>query len=315
MSLCDFCNSETKYSFVCPYCGDRFCSDHRKPENHNCARSPLVEVSKEVNKDTGPVLDSGNVDQITENDQIRDNQNEESVTLTPYGNHSESYTDQLVQGDQKKPVKIVYGIIIVATIISIAFMGSLVYSDRDINNLQQRYDALIEYFSEQESHNQELILQADSMSQQLELLQTELDKIHLEHSDLKNNWDAIFSDNTTYRNHSIDELISWIATDTTDKHNLSSRYTPLDQSILLSLKAKTQNIRLGIIIIQGTMRDEPIEYVYNIAETDTNQYVFINPQTDEIWYQTEEIIPNKTWNQGEYTSIMITEVQTIIEPQ
>ena len=315
MSLCDFCNSETKYSFVCPYCGDRFCSDHRKPENHNCARTPLVDVSEEVNKDTGPVLDSGNVDQITENDQIRDNQNEESVTLTPYGNHSESYTDQLVQGDQKKSVKIVYGIMIVATILSIAFMGSLVYSDRDINNLQQRYDALIEYFSEQESHNQELILQADSMSQQLELLQTELDKIHLEHSDLKNNWDAIFSDNTTYRNHSIDELISWLAIDTTDRHNLSSIYTPLDQSILLSLKAKTQNLRLGIIIIQGTMRDEPIEYVYNIAKIDSDQYVFINPKTDEIWHQTEEIIPNKTWNQGEYTSIMITGVQTIIDPQ
>jgi hypothetical protein len=254
------------------------------------------------------------MDQITENEQIRDNHNEESVILTPLRNHSESETDQLIQGDQKKSVKILYGITIVATILSIACMGSLDYSDRDINNLQQRYDGLIEYFSELENHNQELILQADNMSQQLELLQTELDKIYLEHSDLKNNWDAIFSDNTSYRNLSIDQLISWLATDTTDRHNLSSRYTPLDQSILLSLKAKTQNIRLGIIIIQGTMRDEPIKYVYNIAETDTNQYVFINPQTDEIWYQTEEIIPNKTWNQGEYTSIMITEVQTIIEP-
>ena len=315
MSLCDFCNSETKYSFVCPYCGDRFCTDHRKQENHNCARMPLVEISEEVKKDTDPVLASGNLAQSPENNQIGDSENEESVTQILDGIHSESYTDQRVQGNKKKSVKVVYGIMIVATILSIAFMGTLVYSNRDINNLQQRYDALIEYYSEQASHNQELILQADSMSQQLESLQIELEALNLEYSDLKNNWDIIFSDNTTYRNYSIDELISWLATDTTDLRNVSTLYTQLDQSILLSLRAKTQNLRLGVIIIQGTMRNDPIEYVYNIAKTDTDQYVFIIPQTDEIWYQTEEIVPHRTWNQGEYTSIMITEVRIIIEPQ
>ena len=314
MSICDFCNSETKYSFVCPLCGDRFCSDHRKPENHNCARAPFLEVSEEEKNATDHVLESENMGQITEKDQIENNKKEEPEPQTPDQTISVSNTDQTVQSDHKRSVKVVYGIMIVATILSIAFMGTLVYSNQENKNLQQRYDALIEYFSKQESHNQELIMQATSRSQQLELLQTELDKIHLEHSDLQNNWDAIFSDNTTYWNPSLNELISWLATDTTDLHNLSSVYTPLDQSILLSLKAKTQNIKLGVIIIQGTMRNEPIEYVYNVAETDTGEYVFINPQTDEIWYQTEEIIPNKTWNQGEYTSIMITKVQTIIEP-
>lgn len=322
MSLCDFCKCETKYSFVCPICGNHFCNDHRKPENHNCSQiQAFLEVSEEKKIDTKPVLDSEirdklseNRDQSTENDEIENNEIEESGPQTPDGNISESNTDQTSQSAQKRSVKVLYGFMIVATILSIALMGSLVYSNQYGKNLQQRYDTLLEYFSELKSSNQELILQADNRSQQLESLQIELDKMNLEYSDLQNNWDALFSDNAAYRTPSIDELISWLATDTTDRHNLSSSYTPLDQSILLSLKAKTQNLRLGVIIIRGTLSNEPIEYVYNIAETDTGAFVYISPQADEIWYKTEEIIPNKSWNQGEYNLVIVTEVLTIIEP-
>jgi hypothetical protein len=254
------------------------------------------------------------MDQLTENDMIENNKIEESDSQIPDRNISASNSDQTSQSAQKRSVKVLYGFMIVATILSIAFMGSLVYSNQDVKNLQQRYDISLESFSELESHHQELILLVDSVSRQLGSLQIELDKMNLEYSDLQNNWDALFSDNIPYRTPSIDELISWLATDTTDRHNLSSSYTPLDQSILLSLKAKTQNLRLGVIIIRGTLSNEPIEYVYNIAETDTGAYVYISPQTDEIWYKTEEIIPNKPWNQGEHTFVIVTEVLTIIEP-
>jgi len=33
---CDYCGKEVYLPFRCPYCGGRFCEEHRLPENHNC---------------------------------------------------------------------------------------------------------------------------------------------------------------------------------------------------------------------------------------------------------------------------------------
>ncbi len=36
MYACEHCNIETKIVYICERCGGRFCSKHKKPENHNC---------------------------------------------------------------------------------------------------------------------------------------------------------------------------------------------------------------------------------------------------------------------------------------
>lgn len=33
---CDYCGREVYLPFRCPYCGGKFCEEHRLPENHNC---------------------------------------------------------------------------------------------------------------------------------------------------------------------------------------------------------------------------------------------------------------------------------------
>lgn len=33
---CDYCGKEVYLPFRCPYCGGKFCEEHRLPENHNC---------------------------------------------------------------------------------------------------------------------------------------------------------------------------------------------------------------------------------------------------------------------------------------
>ena len=148
MSLCDFCNKEAKYYFICPQCGNRFCNEHRKPENHNCSNiQTSLEYSAEEKKSPSPILDSNNIDHGPKNE-VDEYYNLEEIIFTEksslapksYGSSVRSLVAQL-------DTKLLYAILIIASLLSGAFMGILIYPDEDIDNLQQRYDALSEYYT------------------------------------------------------------------------------------------------------------------------------------------------------------------------
>ena len=40
MVKCAYCGKEVSMPFVCPYCGQPFCAEHRLPENHECPNMP-----------------------------------------------------------------------------------------------------------------------------------------------------------------------------------------------------------------------------------------------------------------------------------
>ena len=65
MSVCEVCNIEANFSFICPECGGRFCKEHRKPEDHDCPeiQAPL-EISVEEQTVPSPVLDSSTSDHV-----------------------------------------------------------------------------------------------------------------------------------------------------------------------------------------------------------------------------------------------------------
>jgi Zn-dependent protease len=44
---CRKCGQETFLPFRCPYCGDRFCSEHRLPESHDCPRMDLARAQRQ----------------------------------------------------------------------------------------------------------------------------------------------------------------------------------------------------------------------------------------------------------------------------
>ncbi len=44
---CHKCGRETFLPFQCPYCGGQFCSAHRLPENHACAKIDLARAAKQ----------------------------------------------------------------------------------------------------------------------------------------------------------------------------------------------------------------------------------------------------------------------------
>ena len=46
---CRKCGEETFLPFQCPYCGDKFCTAHRLPENHDCPRMEVARAQKQEN--------------------------------------------------------------------------------------------------------------------------------------------------------------------------------------------------------------------------------------------------------------------------
>lgn len=40
MAKCDYCGKEVVFPFSCGYCGNKYCDEHRLPENHNCSNRP-----------------------------------------------------------------------------------------------------------------------------------------------------------------------------------------------------------------------------------------------------------------------------------
>ena len=147
MSLCDFCNKEVKYTFICPKCGNHFCKEHRKQEDHDCKKNIQTPLEYPVEEKNSPssVLDSYNSDHIPETNVEYRNLEEvlftEKNSLTPksYGSSMRSYVAQL-------DTKLLYAILITVTLISGALIGVLIYPNEDTDNLQQRYDTLSEYY-------------------------------------------------------------------------------------------------------------------------------------------------------------------------
>jgi Zn-dependent protease len=44
---CQKCGLETFLPFQCPYCGGKFCAEHRLPENHSCHKMELARASRQ----------------------------------------------------------------------------------------------------------------------------------------------------------------------------------------------------------------------------------------------------------------------------
>ncbi len=326
MSVCDVCNIEAKFSFICPECGGSFCKEHRKPEDHDCPeiQAPL-ETSVEEQTVPAPALEPSNDDHAPESE-TNEFYNLEEILFTEknipalkrYSVHAKGKAQDKQPSlvAQLNAIKTPLAVLMIISILSGSLIGTLIYPSEGTDNLQQRYDTLMEYYTKLQADNQDLNLVAENRAYQISLLQTELDVLSQEYSALQNDWDSLFSDQTQYEAPSINQLTDWLAADSTDQHTISGSYTVVDQAILLSLEAKNQKVKLGVITVYGNFTEELSEYTYNVVETEGGYVVYIDPQTDEIWWTPgyEEVSQDKIWNLGKYVSVYVTEVDTIITP-
>ena len=350
MSQCGFCNKELKVTFICPYCRKPYCSEHRKPENHNCSEySPhvtleenhleemhlepdysqlhqeeedILEESIEKSTDYEDIIQDDTEDthsQHSFDSEIYDNTRPENLAesddlLSAHTSTHQPIFSKLV--DVKTPLVI----IIIVTLVLGTLIGMTIDSNNAQTNLQQRYDTLNEYYQDLQSQNQNITKELEDINNEFNLLENQLNQTQQELSNLQQEWDKVFSDQTTYIKPTVNQLRTWLASDQTDKQTISKEYTSLNQAIQLSMKAKTQGWKFGIITVYGNYTNNKSNNTYNIIKINDDSFedalVFIDPQTDFIWWNPNfvTITPEQVLSLGEYPEVYITEVNVILEP-
>ena len=143
MSLCDFCAKEAKFYFICPKCGKRFCNEHRKPEDHHCTNAQIPHENVVEEKTSSPIVITANhvhqpeyeVDEYVRLDEV-------------------IFTEKIFPTPRKlKSIKIPLAVLILGTLLSVAFIGILSDSNEAPGSLKQISDALFDFFSGSQTDN------------------------------------------------------------------------------------------------------------------------------------------------------------------
>ena len=186
MSLCDFCNKEVKYNFICAQCGNRFCNEHRKPEDHDCQKTLIPrEYSAEEKVSPSPILDSSNIDHVQKKE-VDEFYNLEEIIFTEKQSLAPKSSGVRVKSlvAQLDAIKIPLAVLIIVSLLSGALMGILIYPNGDTDNLQQRYDTLSEYYTELQNVTQTLQTYYDNLTRQHTEVRAEYTLLNALYSDL-----------------------------------------------------------------------------------------------------------------------------------
>ena len=71
MSVCEQCSKPSKFLFICPKCGGRYCSEHKSLEAHNCeSLETIVEYVEEIVEEEQVFDDADYEETISEETQV-----------------------------------------------------------------------------------------------------------------------------------------------------------------------------------------------------------------------------------------------------
>jgi len=186
MSVCDFCNKEVTYNFICPQCGNRFCNEHRKPIDHDCQKTLTPRKYSAEEKVPPPqILDSSNIGHVPKKE-VDEYYNVEEIIFTEKNSLSPKSSGVRLKSlvAQLETIKIPLAVLIIVSLLSGALMGTLVYRNGDTDNLQQRYDALSEYYTELLNVTQTLQTYYDNLTRQHAEVREEYTLLNTLYSDL-----------------------------------------------------------------------------------------------------------------------------------
>jgi hypothetical protein len=208
MSACDFCSEESKFIFVCPHCENRYCKNHRRPDDHNC----ISLEKKQVNNIS--FTNTDNVETVSiKNENIYQIQSEEKndnfIEIETASDHNQVKIDEQKRESNTINIfsffnsnrKISIVMLIIVSLISGLITGTLINPNDYDKNLQQRYDALYEYYLETQARNIELTEELNNMTIELSLIQEQLIQINIQYeiiqaqmSRLQENYDQLLAD-------------------------------------------------------------------------------------------------------------------------
>jgi hypothetical protein len=198
MSLCDFCDKEAKYVFICPKCGNRFCKEHRKPEDHDCQQDQTTLEYPTPEKTPPPIIASDNSEQTHEQDPedyvtLEETLFTEIIIPTPPRYRKDVSTKARALGAQISAIKIPLAILIIISILSGALMGTLIIPSENTDKLQQRYDTLFEYYNELETYYDNLTRQYSEVREEYILLDSLYSDLVKSNSELKKEFNDIIN--------------------------------------------------------------------------------------------------------------------------
>lgn len=204
MSACDFCNHEPKFIFICPHCGKRFCKIHRLPEDHNCIslQTSFYDPSAraiEIDNIEIPIIKTDNSFDMDSADDFEIDK--PSALSLIHNNNKERPESSLIFTIFKSKRKISVIVLLIVSILSAFSTGTLINQNDYNNKLQQRYDALYEYYLETQQRNVELTqelnnltIEIASFQEQLYQLRSEYDRVITQLDKLQEDYDQLLAD-------------------------------------------------------------------------------------------------------------------------
>jgi hypothetical protein len=215
-------------------------------------------------------------------------------------------------------------------------------NDENINgqfhNLTIKYQELInkmlkieEKLNETDKQLQEKIVENTSVMKNRDEIQNELNIIFEDYNKLNETYNLLYEEYINciddsnnwniYIESKLDIIVIpkrstvdfWLKTDALEELIDSPNFNVDQLSILLSLKAREKNWRVGVISTIGNFSDVRDSLLINVIATNEG-IVYFDPFTDKTYYYEDykEIPINKTINIGKYKKVYLTNVKKII---
>jgi hypothetical protein len=179
MSACDFCNKEPKFIFICPHCEKRFCKTHRRPKDHDCILLKPISFQDtsakaiETSKIETSLIETENTFFVDAPDDFNKVEKPADLEIIHDNNKEESKSSTLFTiFNSKRKISVI--VLIIVSILSAFSTGTLINQNDYNNKLQQRYDALYEYYLETQQRNVALTEELNKMTIEMISIQDKL---------------------------------------------------------------------------------------------------------------------------------------------
>ncbi|MFC1803704.1 AN1-type zinc finger domain-containing protein [Thermoproteota archaeon] len=177
MARCSYCDKESKIIFTCPYCENRFCPKHRKPEQHECpstlkttAEVPQVNEDQINEENTRPLEKKENLETPLDN-QFKDKNFIEKNNNDPIVNGQKlEESIELVKAQTRAVLASIDGI----------QKDPKEFDEKD----QLRYNKIYEYFLKSWTRTQELNRDIEKLSAEISSLKEKLNEKNIEYEQL-----------------------------------------------------------------------------------------------------------------------------------
>lgn len=163
--------------------------------------------------------------------------------------------------------------------------------------LQLEHKTLISEHDSLKSEHSTLQSEYNKLSTDYKALESDYNSLEIKYKSLDSKYQKLFSDyqllNEAFnkplkykKTPTVTELQIWLMSDTTNSVRYSDpNFICGDFAVMLAMHAKTKNWDMTVVVVYGydADTDEDFAHAFNAIRT-TEGLVYIEPQTDEVWY-------------------------------